>query len=243
MENLEIIEYRNYTIKINFDELAESPRFWENLGSLFLPCSNYSFTDRELNNNWLFKNWDNYFNSIFELAQYLINGIDYFKQNNYSNDFIETLENDLGDLQESEKAYCLVPLSLYIHSGIAIRESLLNKDIDGFIYITNEKFLAEYANYDNFAVNSKNIGTYLLNEIETYQSYINGECYFYEIFDKDNNLIDSCCGYYDLDFCIEDAKNYVDCEIKELQNLAWKQFSYSQSLIFEQNNLQINLAI
>lgn len=53
------------------------------------------------------------------------------------------------------------------------------------------------------------ITQFLADEVETYNRYINGEYYGYKIFDPSGEEVDSCWGFDDKDYMIEEAKANV----------------------------------
>lgn len=54
--------------------------------------------------------------------------------------------------------------------------------------------------------------------LETYTSWCNGEGYFYCVEDMKGELIDSCGGFYDMDYMLEEiAKNFDSGEIFEMR--------------------------
>ena len=51
---------------------------------------------------------------------------------------------------------------------------------------------------------------YIRGEVKTFDQYIRGDVYCYEIMDGNDKFIDSCCGFYGEEYAISEAKDYVD---------------------------------
>jgi hypothetical protein len=58
--------------------------------------------------------------------------------------------------------------------------------------------------------------TYLTNEVETYDQYISGDVYQFEILDENGEQEDSCCGFYGSDITKNGILDYVNSEDREL---------------------------
>lgn len=52
----------------------------------------------------------------------------------------------------------------------------------------------------------------MVSEIETYSQYLSGDVYGFQIVDEDDNIIDSCYGFYGSDFQENGIKEYIDEE-------------------------------
>lgn len=139
------------------------------------------------------------------------------------NDF--SLEEFKEFIKKEEKNIIALPLYLYDHSGITISSKPFSCKWDsgqvGYIYITKEKVRKEY----NWKVITKKrreqIIKYLEGEIETYDDFLTGAVYGFQIVDKNGEEIDSCYGFYGYDHkksgLLEHAENSIDCHIKEIR--------------------------
>ncbi len=112
---------------------------------------------------------------------------------------------------KEEKAYIILPLYLYDHSGITISISPFSCPLDsgqvGFIYVTKEDILKEFCCKNitkEIKEKAKNI---LIDEVKIYNMYLTGEVYGYTIEDSGSDLIDSCWDFYDTP-----EKIIKDCE-------------------------------
>ena len=112
----------------------------------------------------------------------------------------------------------LFSLYLYDHSGITISLSPFSCPWDsgqvGYVLVDREKALKEY-NKKRLSKQLKDkIYQRIQGEVETYDKYLRGEIYYFNI-EKDGEFIDSCHGFYEEDDAIEDAKGIVDWHKKE----------------------------
>lgn len=170
----------NYKIEIIHDEFAENPRNeFDNLGTMVCFHRDYNLGDTGHGYN------KSDFNSWQELEKQIIKDHD---------------------------PAVILPIYMYDHSGITISTSSFSCRWDsgqiGFIYISKDKVRKE--------CNVKRINKELLedikkaleSEVETYDNYITGSCYGYQII-KDGEVVDSCWGYYGW----ESAKQAADEQI------------------------------
>ena len=116
------------------------------------------------------------------------------------------------EIYKNENPAVCLPLYLYDHSGISMSTGQFSCPWDsgqvGFIFISKEKALKEYGGKRVTKKLREKVKTYLQGEVETYDSYLTGECYGYQIFDKNGEEIDACWGYLgDIKYCIESAKH------------------------------------
>ena len=176
----------DYTIKIYYDENPESPREWDNIGTMVCFHEKYNLGDKHT-----------------------------YKKRDYN-----SWEGLAKDIIKSENVDIILPLYLYEHSGLTISTSSFNDKWDsgqiGWIYVSKEKAISEYSSSKK--VNRRMtpkikemVTNYLLGEVETYDQYLKGDIYGYKIFDKDDEEIDSCYGYYGIESCMEEAESIIEC--------------------------------
>jgi len=142
-------------------------------------------------------------------------------------------------LIKEKKAFIIMPLHLYDHSGISMKTFShgvhANWDCGqvGFIYVTKEDIKKEY----NIKTISKKLKEKVIDRlklnVEYYSQYLEGNCYGFKIL-KENKCeacehedfeeIDSCWGYIgDYDELIIEAKRSIDNMIKEKSKETIKQ--------------------
>jgi len=117
-----------------------------------------------------------------------------------SREDFEPLRKELED----EPGSYTYPLYAYIHGGIALSTSDFadpwDSGLAGFIHVTKER--AE--NLLGLDLTDEIVYKAVQSELETWQAYLNGECYGYVISCAGIDL-GSCWGYYDSKHAITDA--------------------------------------
>lgn len=81
----------------------------------------------------------------------------------------------------------------------------------GFIFVSKKVLREEYGvKYVTQKVRDKALKV-LLGEVETYDQYLTGDIYGYRITDTETDeKLDSCWGFYGSDYCMEEAKRIVE---------------------------------
>ena len=138
------------------------------------------------------RNWDNAGTMVCFHRRYFLGD-----RHNYNNlqDFFES--------KEYRNAYAIKPLFLYDHSGLAIStESYVGKipyaEWDsmqvGFILITKDD-VKKKIGIEPTKENKNRIEKMLESEVETYNNYLGGSVYEFQVLDEEKNVIDSCGGF------------------------------------------------
>lgn len=194
---METIDYKGYKITITQDECPESPREWSNLGIIAYKHSRYILGDELINDpiEWLCEK--------LNLSELAINRI-YKKYNYVNSDIFEYLEGRFFN------KFIALPLYIYDHSGITINTRGFSCPWDsgqfGWIYTTNEKVKEMGLQKSS----REKLIEYIRGEVDTFDQYLRGDVYCYEIMDGNNKFIDSCCGFYGEETAISEAKDYID---------------------------------
>lgn len=181
-----------YKIKVLQDADPESPRTsMDNLGTMVCFRRNSTLGDKH---NYRFHDYD----SWDEMEQAII---------------------------RKEKAGVILPLYVFEHGGMAINTTGFQCPWDsgqvGFIFISKQKMLKEYGGKICTKQLKERVKQYLVAEVETYNQYLQGEVYGYEIWKlgkksgKEKKMIDSCWGFYGQDECMKEAEACVP-EQKEI---------------------------
>jgi hypothetical protein len=170
----------DHKVRVFYDNDPESPREWDNLGTMVCFHPRYDLGDK------------------------------------HSYDKRSELKNDI---MENENVHTILPLYLYDHSGITISTSPFGCKWDttqvGFIFVSKEKVKSE-------GIDETRVEEYLENEVKTYDQYLRGEVYGYEIVKvttcdlghKHEEVIESSYGYYDENECMENGVDYlVSCVV------------------------------
>jgi hypothetical protein len=216
--------YKGYKINIVSDDDADNPRGWDNAGKMVCWHNRYELGDiqpKEDAADWL----------RYQLSD------------EYNSDWLDVA--DLWELMKTfERKNLVLTLYLYDHSGISIstgsfigraQHAEWDSGRVGFIYISKEDAVKEWGK-KNYTKNlEKRALKYLQGEVETYDDYLRGNVYGYEVceydaeFEEDGDIIDSCYGFYpDHDdrsgykYCLDEAKSIVDWEVKEAEQKKWE---------------------
>ena len=218
MESVYEETYKGYTVKIVPDNDSDNPRNWDNAGKMVCWHSRYDLGDEQPKED-----------PITYLCGILGLDGDDFSQNRTSLNIL---------MGKMEKDYIVLPLYLYDHSGISIstgsfigraQHAEWDSGEVGFIFISNKDAVKEWGKkHFTKTVETKAVKC-LKGEVETYNDYLVGNVYGYQVCDEDGEVLDSCYGYYpDHDgksyyaFCLQEAKSMVDRMVKEVDNKKWE---------------------
>ena len=187
---MENIEYKGYNINIKSDEYGESPREWDNLGTMVCFHKKYDLGDKHNLSSDSFNSWD-------EMEEH-----------------IKKEYNTLIVLPLFLYDHSSISLRTYRHG----QHSSWDCGQVGFLFVEKEKVKKEW-NVKKFSAKlKKQIEKTLLSELDTYDNHIRGEVYSYCIVDQFKNDIDSCGGFYGYEHeengLLEYAKNAIDCHIE-----------------------------
>lgn len=191
------VEIGNRTLTIYYDPDPESPREWDNLGTIAAFHRDYALGD------------------IQDLRD-VIDELDQSKwSDTKSDDFYYS--DDLGMVvKEMEKqGFIVLPVYMYDHSGITLSTSPFSCRWDsgllGIIYVSREKVKEVFGWKRITKERRKKIEGYLENEIKTYDQYVTGEVFGFVI-EEDGNEVDSCWGFYNL----ADMEDHISSEQQDL---------------------------
>lgn len=210
--------YKGYKINIEQDVDAENPREWDNVGTMVCFHSRYNLGD------------DTGMNDVEELFSELTGIEDDFYQ------YQEAVSNKLAAMQKRGDLVML-ELYLYDHGGITMSCSPFSCPWDsgqvGFIYVTKETMEAK-------GITPEQAENYLQGEVEIYDNYLTGDCYWYSIEDD----IDSCGCFYGYDHeksgLLEYAENAIDCQVSEDEKQIFEDFKTEQRAILDAIKKQHN---
>lgn len=129
-------------------------------------------------------------------------------------------EHDLDSEQILEmvarKDVFSLPLYLYDHSGITMSTSdagwpfncRWDTGMVGYICVTKEAVRKEYQCERISAKRRVQALALLKSEVETYDQYLRGDVWGYVVEDEDGEHVDSCGGYFGLDYLREHLAEY-----------------------------------
>ena len=115
----------------------------------------------------------------------------------------------------------ILPVYLYDHSGITINTTGFSCPWDsgqvGIIYVSRERVRKEYGWKAISKKREERIKDQLRGEIETFDQYLTGDVYGFELLDDSGEEIDTCWGFYGYDW---ETNGIKDCIREEhLENL------------------------
>ena len=170
-------------LKVVHDSSAESPRSWDNLGKMICFHNRYDLGDKH----------------------------------NYNADDYSGWEEMKKAILKEENPAVILPLYLYDHSGISISTSPFSCRWDsgqiGFVLVSKKQALEEYGGVRVSSKTKVKIESVVEAEVKTYTQYIEGEVYGFQIVDEDDDIIDSCYGFYGTDFATNGMLDYIDHEL------------------------------
>lgn len=188
----EEIKYRGHTIKITQDIVDPlNPRVdFDNLGVMVCFHNHYELGDQ---------------------------GHGFRKENYGSWDALER------DIEREHGPSIILPIYMYDHSGIIINTTGYSCPWDsgqiGFIFIQRERARKEYGWKAITKKREQQIRDMLEGEVETYDQYLTGNVYGFEIIDMEHEGLDSCWGYFGYDHeasgLLDEARSNIDWHIKE----------------------------
>ena len=175
------------------DNDAESPRTaWDNLGTMVCWHRNYDLGDKHT--------YEDRREFLFELVKehcfdFLVAKAEGKEDAQDWIDYDAKDELALSDLYSAIQQFVVIlPLFLYDHSGITMRTTGFHCPWDsgqvGFIYCSKERFLKEtgYTSEQLFDEEGKAVEI-LRNEVKTYDDYLTGNTYGYQLYDIDTEAL------------------------------------------------------
>jgi hypothetical protein len=185
--------FGNYTIKVMADHDPISPREWDNLGTMVC-FGNYGYLGDVNGQKEYYNDRDRLWHELSGL---------------YDEEHTDYLTD--GQIERVRKVafekHIILPLYIYDHSGITMNTSGFSCPWDsgqvGYIYISLEKVREEYGCKRVSKKMRERIAGYLRNEVKTFDQFITGDVYGYDITREDEDGeevdVDSCWGFYGYD--------------------------------------------
>lgn len=119
-------------------------------------------------------------------------------------------------LKKEKKALCILPVQMYDHSSVSLYVGTTHDKWDGgqlgYIYTTREQCAKMGTTY-----NKKKIEKILINEVDLYSQYVNGDVYGYQIKNEDGTVVDSCYGFFGDDAKLEGNNQLQYFQAEELK--------------------------
>jgi hypothetical protein len=180
--------YKGLTIKIEQDTDADSPREWDNLGTMVCFHKRYELGDKKHGySSGDFSSWQDLEESI---------------RSDHGQD---TIILPLYLYDHSGLTISTKPFSCPWDSGQV-----------GFIFAPIHVVKQEYVNAAMTPEEKEQAAEGVLRcEVETYNQFLQGEVYGYTVEDSNGNHLDSCWGFYGLTYCEEQAREAAEYCVKE----------------------------
>lgn len=175
------------TLNIFVETHPESPRDWDNMGTMLCTHRRYSLGDTKEKFDF-----DNY-NGWDEVKQALI------KKKNVA------VILPLYLLDHSGITMKTTSFNDKWDSGQV-----------GFIYASKEKIRKEYSVKRISKKLIEKVTKLLINEVAIYDQYLTGDVYRFEVKDNEGNIVDSCAGFYGSDFATNGIAENLDTELADL---------------------------
>lgn len=117
-------------------------------------------------------------------------------------------------LAENHKDIFWFPIYMLDHSGVSVSTRSFNDPWDsgcvGFIFVEKSDVRKEWK-VQRISQKIKDIvSKNLIGEVETYDDYLTGNVYGYQILDSDGNCVDSCYGFYGKKWAEEEGNSALE---------------------------------
>ena len=173
MKNTKIAQKGNFTLFVKDSEVIFNPRTeYDCFSNMVCFHNRYRLGDKHNYNKNDYNSWEELKNAI-------------------------TKDNDI---------FLIYPLYMYEHSGVSLSIEPFSCPFDsgqiGFVFVTKQMIRESFSikrctkKYETKALDN------IKSELSEYVSYLNGESYEYVIEDENNDVVDSCCGYFSYDDCV-----------------------------------------
>ena len=189
MESIETFDVDGYRVQIVYDNDADDPRSWDNLGKMVCFHKKYKLGDKHHFDADDYDGWE-------DMKEHIIN----------LEDACVILPLYLYD--HSGITISTTPFNDRWDSGQV-----------GWIYATRKDVIDWKLATKNITASVKDtVNKILESEVKTYDKYITGEVYKYFVYkietcslgDEHLSFVDSCGGYYDIEDCKIEATDYIN---------------------------------
>lgn len=182
-------------------ESYNNPRTaWDNLGTMAYKHRNYTLGEER----------------ISDAIDWLEEKLNISPKGIYDNDRLSELEDKFFDKYIGHKLY------LYEHGGITISTSPFSCRWDsgqvGYIYVSKEKVREEYGIKRVTDKWKDKILSYLDNEVKEFDQYITGDVYAFVIVNENDEVTESCGGFFSSDFEKNGMADHIDFSLLGLSN-------------------------
>ncbi|OPX89466.1 MAG: hypothetical protein A4E53_01543 [Pelotomaculum sp. PtaB.Bin104] len=208
-EPVEVYQKDGKVLKIFHDDCnAESPRDWDNLGTMICFHRRYNLGDPHDHGDkdeFLFALLEEAIGDTTEAKRKLDNiraKIDRKEFRKYGQ-YDKAVDDAILEIAE-KCGYIILPLYLYDHGGLTMRTYPFSCPWDsgqvGWIYVGREKIRKEYGVKHVTKKVRDRVVAALESEVKTYSQWIEGDVYGFVLEDDKGNKINSCWGFFGTDW-------------------------------------------
>lgn len=190
-------------IKVYQDSYSESPRNWDNLGTMATKHRNYRIGEETISDpiDWL--------RAKINLSETTVSNIaDKLGANYYSEAVKEELQNRFY------KEYIALPMYMYEHGSCSIKTTPFSCPWDsgqlGYIFCTKEKALDNFGGKIVTAKTRERCLSNFISEVTTYDNWQDGRVYGFSV--KFEGEEDNCGGFYGSDCKTNGMLNHLKFE-------------------------------
>lgn len=211
MEN--VIEIMNkkekLVVKFGYEETPESPRYWDNIGTIYTWERSYISPDKS------------HYSSMEEFIESVLgdNSLERLRDRNTN---VVSLFEDISK-QFDKKGYILYPVSRYEHGMVKYYMGATegwDTGTVGVIFAKKEKIYEEFGVKKISKKIRENVEKNFEGELEEYTDYANGDVYTITVEDFNGKELDSCSSIYgdlySLETALELAQNFVAIKDEDL---------------------------
>lgn len=174
------------TVRIVSDHDPESPREWDNLGTMVCAHRRYNLGDA---------------GGMREALDLIYEHLSDKQLNEMG--FDASHVPDIEQALEATGQAIMLPLYLYDHSGITMSTGRFSCPWDsgkvGFIFVSKAKARSEYDWKLLNKQRTEKVLEVLKGEVVDYDTYLRGDVWGFEVLDEDGEVKDSCWGFFGSD--------------------------------------------
>jgi nuclear transport factor 2 (NTF2) superfamily protein len=182
------IDVQRPRLVITHEESPENPREWDNVGYFYTVERKYKSPD----------------GNTGILYDAIVEGADLVKDTENHMQLIKKIAKENGF---TEKIIAIYPVYRYEHGNVVYRRGTAN----GWDYSNCGFYIVTEESINILGIRKSEIEKMIDQELETYTSWANGEVYQYTLYDEEENVIDACGGFYD----IEDIREHLPDDWKD----------------------------
>jgi len=159
------------------------------------------------------RRWDNLAKMVCSHKRYNLGD-----KHDYKHDDYDGWDEMKKAIIKKEKAVVILPLYMYDHSGITISTSPFGCRWDsgqvGLIFVSRENAVKEFGKRITKEIKEK-ITDIINIEVKTYDQYVRGDIYGFNLKNKENGEEDSCWGFYGDNVFENGMSDHIEDEVME----------------------------